>query len=77
MTQEQLKCPVLTIACTRLNKPGVGTVHLHRRRWRPRRVVGVVFENAHGGRFSADQASVEDILASTSLLEAMAVIRRT
>lgn len=72
----RLTCPTLTVICTRLSQPNVGTVHLHRRRWRPRRLQAVVFENDHEGRVVVDPALVEELLGATSLMIAMAVIRR-
>lgn len=62
--------------CTRLSKPNVGTVHLHRRRWRRRGPIEVLFENGHGGRVVVDPALLEELLGTTSLLAAMAAIRR-
>ena len=65
--------------CTLLVKPGLGTVHLHARWWRPGRVSEMQFEPAGTGTcLVVPERAWDEVLAATSAEVAvvLAAIRR-
>jgi hypothetical protein len=65
------------IKCQIVGKDSVGKIHLHARRWRPKRVFEVVYYAPGDGKWEVPETKWEAMLGSQSHLEAMAVLRRS
>lgn len=75
MTQPERPKERMFVRCSQLSKPELGIVHVHARPWRPNTVFEVVYYPPGGGKWVVPEEQWESIIAATSMMEAMALLR--
>lgn len=64
-----------TTRCVIADKPGVGRIHMHTRRWSPNTLLEMTYEAPGGGYWTIPDDRRDAFTRATSSIEAMAILR--